>query len=321
MATWSTEELRPHERFDAWLELRVAQHGGGRAELRPERRTNFHASYSTFTVGDAIISHLRTSAYRFSRSAADIARTPVDRFTVVQQLGHGCVINPAGGDAFGVPGGGFSTQFANIPYALTAMREHDGFHANIVSFPLARCEPLIARKSELGIRPLATERGMSSLFDSFFRAFVEQAPQLKGAAAEIAVETLLQLTLAARGLASTRAEPTRDAVRAGQLAAVCQFVARNLGRADLTPARAARAVGISVRHMHLLFEPTGTTFSRYLLAQRLNRARQLLALQPDRAVIDIAFACGIESQTVFYRAFRQAFGMAPNDCRAISLRE
>jgi AraC-like DNA-binding protein len=315
MATWSTEDLRPHERFDAWLELRVARHGGGRAELDRAHRANFHASYSTSMVGDCVVSHLRTSAYRFSRSAADIARTPVDRFAIVQQLGDGCVIHPRDSDALGIPGGGFSTHFANAPYTLTPIREQDGFHANIVSFPLARCGSFVTHKAEFGFRPLAENPGASSLFGAYFRGFIAQTPHLKGTAAEAAVETLLQLALVARGLASTKAEPAREAVRAGQLEAVRQFIARNLARADLTPARAAQAVGISVRQLHLLFEPTGTTFARYILAQRLDRARHLLALQPDRSVIDIVLACGIESQSVFYRAFRQTFAMTPNDYR------
>ena len=318
MATWSTEDLSPHERFDGWLELRVARHGGGRAELSREQRAQFHASYATCPVGDTMVSQVRTSAYRFSRSAADIARMPVDRFVIVQQLGAGCVIDPGHDDAVHVAGGGFSTHHANVPYALLPINEQTGFHANVVAIPFARCEPFIARKCELDIRPLAAGHGIPALFECYFRSFVEQTPHLTGAAAEIAVDTLLHLALVARGLASTKAEPTRDAIRAGQLEAAQQFIARNFASTDLTPARAAQAVGISVRQLHLLFEPTGTTFSRYLLALRLNRARQLLALRPDRPVIEVALACGIESQTVFYRAFRQSFGMSPSDCRAMN---
>jgi AraC-like DNA-binding protein len=44
-------------------------------------------------------------------------------------------------------------------------------------------------------------------------------------------------------------------------------------------------------------------------------ARRLLALQPDQSVIDIALACGFESQATFYRAFRHAFDMTPGDFR------
>jgi AraC-like DNA-binding protein len=310
MATWSTEDLRPRERFDSWLELRIARHGGGRAELSVDQRADFQASYASRTVGDAVLSQVRTSPYRFNRSAADIARMPLDRFVIVQQLGDGCVIHPPDDDAQAVPGGGISTHHANVPYSLTPIGERSGFHANVVAIPFDRCEPFIARKCELDIRPLGPPPGISALFDSYLRAFVEQAPHLTGASADLAVDTLAQLALVARGLASPGAEPTRDALRAGQLEAIRQFIARNLAHANLTPAHAARAIGISVRHLHLLFEPTGATFSRYLLAR-----------QPERPVIEVALACGIESQTVFYRAFRQAFGMSPSDYRATTHRE
>jgi AraC-like DNA-binding protein len=96
---------------------------------------------------------------------------------------------------------------------------------------------------------------------------------------------------------------------------VRQFVARNLQRPDLTPASVARAVGISLRQLHLLFEPTGTSFARYVMARRMERARQFLALQPGRPILDIALACGIESSTVFYRGFRKMYGMPPTDYR------
>jgi len=103
--------------------------------------------------------------------------------------------------------------------------------------------------------------------------------------------------------------------RTGRLQAARAFIENNLEWGDLTPANTARALGISVRQLHLLFEPTGTTFSRYVLARRLERARSTLAREPGRKVIEVAFACGIESSTVFYRAFRDAFGMNPTDYR------
>jgi len=314
MTSWSTEDLRPHERFDGWLELRVARYGGGSAELAREHRVDFQAAYSQRAVADALVSQVRTSAYHFERTPAGIARKPLDYFVIVQQLGAGVVIGPHDDLRF-IPSGGFSTNHGNTPYLLRTAQEHSGFHANIVAIPFVRCEPFMTRNAKLGSRPLPVEVGASALFASYFGTFVEQAPHLTGAAAEIAVETLLQLVLVARGLAPPDAEPTRDALRAGQLEAARQFIARNLSRADLTPARAARSVGISVRQLHHLFEPTGTTFSHTLLAQRLERARRLLAQWPDRPVIDIALACGIESQTTFYRAFREAFGMTPGDYR------
>jgi len=103
-----------------------------------------------------------------------------------------------------------------------------------------------------------------------------------------------------------------------RLAAVQTYIEGNLEWGVLTPLSTARALGISVRQLHLLFEPTGKTFARYVLARRLERVRMTLLQQPARKVLDIAFSCGIESSTVFYRGFRQAFGMTPTAYRRAS---
>lgn len=103
--------------------------------------------------------------------------------------------------------------------------------------------------------------------------------------------------------------------RTGRLQAARAFIENNLAWSDLSPATAAQALGISVRQLHLLFEPMGTTFSRYVLARRLERTRLALSVEPDRKVIEIALACGIESSSVFYRGFKDAFGMNPTAYR------
>ena len=103
--------------------------------------------------------------------------------------------------------------------------------------------------------------------------------------------------------------------RTGRLQVVRAHVENNLAWSGLTPGNTARALGISVRQLHMLFKPTGTTFSRYVLSRRLERVRSQLALQPRRKIIDVASSCGIESTTVFYRAFRNAFGITPTAYR------
>lgn len=97
--------------------------------------------------------------------------------------------------------------------------------------------------------------------------------------------------------------------RTGRLQAARAFIESNLEWRGLSPASTARALGISVRLLHMLFKQSSTTFSRYVLAQRLERARRALA-EPGRKVLDVAYSCGIENST-FYRAFRNAYGTTP----------
>lgn len=109
--------------------------------------------------------------------------------------------------------------------------------------------------------------------------------------------------------------------RPAQLAAVKAYIESHLESSRLTPGSTARALGISVRQLHILFRPTGTTFSRFVLMCRLQAARSVLLQEPERNVLDIALDCGIDSSTVFYRAFRAVVGMTPTDFRRAALAE
>ena len=77
----------------------------------------------------------------------------------------------------------------------------------------------------------------------------------------------------------------------------------------------AALLGVSVRQIHLLFEPTGENFSRTLTSLRFAEAHRQLRQDPTRPVADIAFACGFESLATFYHVFRRAYGLSPGDVR------
>ena len=79
----------------------------------------------------------------------------------------------------------------------------------------------------------------------------------------------------------------------------------------------AAAAGVSVRQLHLLFEPTGESFARYVQRRRLEEVAGG-ARRPGgagRTVAEIAFAWGFADLTTFYRAFRRAYGAAPGELR------
>jgi AraC-like DNA-binding protein len=115
------------------------------------------------------------------------------------------------------------------------------------------------------------------------------------------------------------ADAQPDAVRAGRLTDAKRYIDRHLADPDLSPAKVAAALGISVRALHLLFEPTGGSFARTVLRRRLEECRAALLANPTRPVTDIAFAWGFGSLSGFYRAFQAAFGLTPGDLRAASL--
>ena len=106
-------------------------------------------------------------------------------------------------------------------------------------------------------------------------------------------------------------------MREVRLAAARRHVERHLVDPALGPTQTAAALWISVRQLHLLFEPAGESFSRYVLRRRLEACRAALAspAEAGRSVVDIAYGWGFDSLSTFYRAFREAFGVAPGDLR------
>ena len=118
------------------------------------------------------------------------------------------------------------------------------------------------------------------------------------------------------GASDEGTERGRDSLRSAQLAAVKRYVDLHLADPGLTPASAAAALGISARQLHRLFEPSGSSFARYVLRQRLLRCRDTIAgaTGTGRSVVDIAFGWGFNSMATFYRAFVSEFGIARPPC-------
>jgi AraC-like DNA-binding protein len=107
-------------------------------------------------------------------------------------------------------------------------------------------------------------------------------------------------------------------MRAARLAAIKQDIARHLDRPDLSVATLATRHGCTPRFVQRLFETEGTTFTEYVLAQRLVRAHRLLN-DPRRAgdkIATIALDAGFSDVSYFNRAFRQLYGDTPSSIRA-----
>ncbi len=103
-----------------------------------------------------------------------------------------------------------------------------------------------------------------------------------------------------------------EALRQLRLARILAYIDENLADPDLCAHETARALGLSVRGLHLALAPERLSFN--LLVQRRRLAACLILLRrPDRGdrIVDIAFACGFNSLSSFYRAFRRSFGGCP----------
>lgn len=83
----------------------------------------------------------------------------------------------------------------------------------------------------------------------------------------------------------------------------------------------ATELGISLRQLHLLFEPTGAPFARTLMTMRAGEVWRLLKEAPMRPMMEIAHASGFDSSATFYRVFRNIYGMTPGDARTAAFND
>lgn len=134
-----------------------------------------------------------------------------------------------------------------------------------------------------------------------------------------------------RDLVAVALGATRDAValaenggiRAARLATIKADIVERLGHRDLSVTAVAARHGISPRYVRSLFESEGTTFSEFVLLQRLARAHRLLGdpRRIDHTISAIAYEAGFGDLSYFNKAFRRQYGVTPSDVRAMALQK
>jgi AraC-like DNA-binding protein len=109
-------------------------------------------------------------------------------------------------------------------------------------------------------------------------------------------------------------EPPRGGLSAGALRRVCEFVETHL-EDDISLETLAAEARLSVYHFARGFKlSTGVSPLRYVLEQRVKRARQLL-VQTDLPLSAIASVVGFFDQGHFSRQFRSLVGTTPSSFR------
>jgi AraC-like DNA-binding protein len=91
----------------------------------------------------------------------------------------------------------------------------------------------------------------------------------------------------------------------------------HLGDGALSIAAVASRQGVALRSLQKLFEVEGSSYSEFVLSERLTRAHGLLTnpLYAGRSISAIAYDVGFNDLSYFNRKFRQRYGMTPSDVR------
>jgi AraC-like DNA-binding protein len=309
---WCTDEVEPNDRFDYWREVRSKGLFGVTAELARERRAGFFGEFSLRQLGGAGLVELKASAYTVERSSSDIASAPGDAICVYQQLGSGGWFGGLRGSDFAIGNGSFATSHTDLPYR-TAPLGAGGFHLRILKIPVGSIPTQDRRMRELSPRTFG-DPTLTPLLAACF-ADLDAATDDAALDATSLVQALAQLALIERGIVRPGSRRGQAALRTARLSQARHLIERHLQNPDLAPTMVADELGVSVRHLHMLFETAAKSFSQTVTDERLKRSRRLMREAPERLIADIAASCGFESLATYYRVFNAAYGMAPGDFR------
>jgi len=307
---FSTADYAPRERAGAWHEIygRTLQ----KMDIEPLSADELHADATLLRMpGLAMMAGRRFAAiYRRRRQLIDH-----DGVSVTWALGSSCQAQQVGrsvdvtrGQAIVLTGA--EPGFLRVPSL--------DYYFNLL-IPRRCLSPLIADLDDAYGRPIAADSPALQLLTRYIGILQEAgtfaAPELRRQAV-VHIHDLLALAI---GATRDAAEIARSGgARAARLRAIKEDIASRLDQPGLSVATIAARHRIKPRWVQRLFESEGTTFTDYVLAQRLVRAHRLLtdSRYANQKVSAIALDIGFGDLSYFNRAFRRRYGMTPSDLRA-----
>lgn len=186
----------------------------------------------------------------------------------------------------------------------------------------------IPRRALLGVSPKAEQKlsqplsenaALLAMIDRYYALSAELAPSLDAVGQRMSAQHLIDLVGLLVGADGDAAE---FAMQRGHSAAQLELIKADaldkLDQCDLAIGPLAKSRGLSERQAQRLFAQAGTTFTQFVMEQRLLLARRLLTAPQHRhgKISTVANAAGFGDLSYFNRAFRKRFGATPSDMRA-----
>lgn len=308
--TWSTDRFAERDGFAVWREELLPPLGIG-AEPVPSETGRFHATMTYREKGSLSHAKVRADPHLIMRRPREIARRVRRGYSVYREFGPGCWFRYAGSE-FVTNTGDLVVTDADMPWESHTLGRD--YRLEALLLPKTMLDPHLPRRRRPMAVRLTGRSGAEAIAADYHRSLTREWDRLDPAMFDAMADTFCRLLALTCGAA---AGDHGEAIRDARLHEAKRYCERHLADPDLSPSQVAEALGISVRSLHLLFEPTGTSFARYVTRRRLAECRAALAGAAGhrRPVAEIAFAWGFNSLPTFYRAFQREFGIAPSDIR------
>ena len=307
----STSQVRAHERVEFWRDRSKTLFGLD-TEFQKGAEERFDATLRMENKGPLVRMRYQSDGYVVSRTRRNIDQLSMNSYILYRELSGGAWFE-AGTEAVMRRG----SLVVGDPDRPLQMRPLEQFEYESLFIPKAFVDPHLPGSTRPRFNAPNGQDGVEALVLALVDSLGREWDRIPEAAIATTADALGRLVAVACGAA---AGEHHEAVSAARLADARRYVERHLSDPQLSAERAAAALKISLRELHRLFEPSGTSFARYVLGRRLEECRAAL-MNPvgDRSVTDIALAWGFGSLPTFNRTFRRAFDATPSELRGQAL--
>lgn len=185
-----------------------------------------------------------------------------------------------------------------------------------------RLAHLVPNAGDFRMRILPADRSVLHLLRGYLNLVRDMGTALSAQAEHAVVTHIYDLVALAIGLERDAAETVRGGIQAARLHAIRQHVLANLGDHRLSVQQVAAMQGVTTRYVQMLFESDGTTFSEFVLKERLAWTMRRLGdpAASGQSISTIALDAGFGDLSYFNRVFRRVYGETPSDARARAVR-
>jgi AraC-like DNA-binding protein len=286
-----------------------------RVEMEPMLETRFQVYFAARALPGLNIWTGTYSPMRVVRTR-ELTTDGNDDVALITARNGGSTLSQRGQE-LAVNGGEAVLSSASEPWVASRLELSMG-----VSAPRKILAGMVPNLEDYFIRPVPRDSEALRLLKSYVAVLGDDSRLSSAVLRQAVVTHVHDLMALALGAARDSAQIANDrGLRAARLHAIKTDVLASLDRQDLTLAMLAARHNVTPRYVQMLFEREGTTFSQFVLDQRLARAHRMLrdTRYSSRTISTIAYEAGFGDLSHFNRAFRRRYGENPSGVRAAAL--
>ncbi|SFV08193.1 AraC-type DNA-binding protein [Methylobacterium sp. 174MFSha1.1] len=309
---FTTADVRPEDRFLQWRELcedRLVPMVQSSSSDEP-----FQAVIEGTTVGSFVFTKFSLQNLRASTTPQTIRHKNNKTDHLFLSVVLSGSVKASQNDRSTIDrAGDLSVRDPNTPWTI----EHEGYSEVLaIEIPRDRLERVLGSSRHFVGLGVGGHLPVTTLARSFLHNLSQVGEQLTPESAERMSATAIDLVAAS--IAERMALEVPGSLRSSlTMQKAKSYIDNNIGDTGLSPMQVSSAVGVSLRHLQVLFRESGQNIAAWIWHRRLENAARRLAdpISAHMMLQEIAYRCGFSDQAHFSRRFRSQFGMSPSEYR------